>query len=97
MQWIEYQIFVNHPDDRERLILSLVKELKEQFLKEGLIDTYHFLRYGGGTEQGRIRFRLGKEVGIDKITIDRILREKSKKYDCIDRIRSAFFCSRFRF
>lgn len=83
MQWIEYQIFVNHPDNRERLILSLMKELKEQFLKEGLIDTYHFLRYGGGTEQGRIRFRLGKEVGIDKITIDRI--------------RSAFFCSRFRF
>lgn len=69
----------------EQLILSVVKELKERFLKDGLIGTYHFLRY---RENGKnyIRFRLGREEDIDEKIIDKMIREKSRKHDFIEGI-----------
>ena len=85
MKWLAYEIFVKRPEDIERLILSLVKELKGEFLKDGLIDTYHFLRH---VKEGKywVVFRLGKEKDIDDKTIDTKVREKRNEYDFIDEI-----------
>lgn len=94
MQWIEYRIFVNSPENIEELILSFIKELKERFLNDGLIDVYHFLRYIILKEQQfYVRFRVGTERDIDRNTIENMVREKSKEYDYIERIENPEFSS----